>query len=305
MSEFNELGDDFSEFNKEMGKAVEKAKISKEGAVILNKAIEEKKEELDIKTTEELVKVLPRADAPKHGAIELVNVYDIALTSEKNLTRTKYFESLDIKKELYPDLTFTPNEAASLTAFYGRMVWGINSVVALKCRAEKCAFADSCPYQQMGKAPLGKPCLIELDLLSYHTKRFMEEFEVDPNSHSELMLVQELSELIIYEMRVTRYLAEDEEASTLSFEEILTTPEGSEITTKVEHWAWGTKEKIKTRRMKILDSLMALRKSKGIPDKEGSTPQQDYKNFVSGIMQKIDDIVNKSTIQEAEIIKEG
>lgn len=304
MNSFGEFEDeDMGAFNKQLNEAVGKVKRQKKDAVVLNKAIEEKKEELNIESTEELAKILPRADYKEHGAVEVINVYDIALTVDKNLTRTKYFTSLDVKKDLYPDLTFTPQEAASLNAFYGRMVWGINSVVALKCRGNECPFAKECPYVQMDKAPLGKPCLIEVDLLAYHTKKFMEEFEVDPNSHSELMLVQELSELMIYEMRVTRFLAEDVEASTLSFEEILTTPEGNEISTKVEHWAWGTKEKIKNRRMKILDSLMALRKSKGSPDKDGDRPQQDYKTFVSGIMQKIDDIVNKSKIEDAEIIE--
>ena len=228
-------------------------------------------------------------------SLELVRIDGIALTDTGKLTRARYFNKMDVRNQIYVDMTFTKEEAQGIQGRMGHLSTGVNSVTALKCMGAQCSFAADCPYQQIGKAPLGKSCLIEVDLLLYHSQRFMKEFEVDPEDHTEILLVQELSELVIYEMRVARVLATPENA-LLFQEEIKMDKEGNEIRNEQIHWAWELKDKIKNRRMKILDALNATRKSKNIQADNGPASFGDFVKTLTDKMDKIQQIQNTEEV---------
>lgn len=242
-------------------KVAEATKRSVENKEKLKEVVEKAKEELGVKTDEELLEVLPDQKKSEHGAIELVGYNGVALTDQGKLTKTHFFNSLKLSRDIYKDMALTQSESQGLIAAFRTLSTGTNSVLPMKCTGPSCPFAEQCPYMQINKAPIGLACPVELELLLYHTERFMKEFDVDPEEHSELMLVQELAELIVYEMRITRILSKEENAM-LKFDEIMYTPDGDMMTTTKIHWAWELKEKIKNRRFKLLDLMMGTRKSK-------------------------------------------
>jgi len=224
-------------------------------------AILKAKESHDVQTDNELKETLPEHNAQEHGVVATVNINDIALTEKGEITRTKFFEKMQVNKELYGDIALSSKEARSLALTFRNLTTGVNSVIPLKCTGEECPFSDVCWFVQNEKAPIGKPCIIEHQLLYYHTQRFIEEFDVDMHDHSEVMLVQELSELIVYEMRITKILGQAQNASMMGLK-LKFSPDGEAIEEETIHWAWTLKEQIKNRRMKILSSLNATRQTK-------------------------------------------
>ncbi len=74
-------------------------------------------------------------------------------------------------------------------------------------------------------------------------------------------LVSELAEFNIYEMRITKYLAENHQ--TL-LQDVMTgvDPNGNIIQNQEISRAFDLKERIKKNRMKVLEALMATRKEK-------------------------------------------
>ena len=265
-------------FNEALGKAIEKHNVDSET---------------------ELKEVVPPQDAEKYGKIEAVKLNGLALTSDGAITRTSYFDNIDIKEEFYGNIVLSSEEAKKLAMTFKHLVKGVNALVPLTCTGPRCPFADQCPLVQMNKAPIGKPCLLEYELLDYNTKRFIEEFDVDMNNYSEVMMIQELSELIVYEMRASRALADPENAQLFGIR-FKFSPEGEAIEEQVIHWAWELKEKIKNRRMRILDALMATRKNKAsVKDKKEDKESALYYRQMADLINSIDKVrTNYTNIEE-------
>lgn len=234
------------------------------------KLLLEEKEKQNVEKEEDLV--LPEQNSQKHGTIALVKLNNIALTTEGKLTKTHFFENMLANNEhLYGDIVLTPEEAHQLSATYRRLSTGVSAVVPMKCTGDKCPFKDDCIYYQINKAPIGRPCKLEYDLLAYHTQKFIEQFNIDPDNHTDIMLVQELSELLIYEMRIARILGgwlpnndSNYPAQAMMSKKTKFTPDGEIVEEESLHWAFDAMDRIKNRRLKILDALIGTPKTKKI-----------------------------------------
>jgi len=272
------------------------------------KLMEEQTERGDkIKAAAENTDVIEKYDKKKHGEMQLVTIDSLVLTESGELTRSSFFDKITIARDQYGEIALTPDEAIKLKRAYSTMTTGINSSVPLICRAEQCPFAQSCIHVELENAPIGRQCPIELELLYYHTRKFIEEFDVPMDRHSEVMLVQELAELIIYETRVTKTLAKSE-FGDLRGERVKFSPDGEEFREDTEHWAFGVKERIKTRRMKILDALNATRKNKAAQkaiEDAVNLETKDYTSRANSIMNKLADIYNQLSVQDAVIVEES
>jgi len=243
-----------------------------------------------------LKEILPPKKA-SDGNLQLIKMNGLALTEDMHLTKAAFFDNLQCDNEKYGNITLTASQAKSLANTYRKLSTGVNSVVPIRCVGEKCPFKDDCWYYKEDKAPIGEGCLIERDLLIFHTKRLMDEYAVEPNRHSELMLMQELAETYIYEMRATMVLAKPENAEMYGIRYKFT-PDGEPIEEKAIHWAYELKEKIKNRRLKILDALIGTRKSKAAVIGNLADKQTDYTSNVKAIREKIE---NASKIFNGEL----
>lgn len=275
----------------------------------LSEMIKEAQEKYDVKDEEELVEKLPVQNNIKHGEIELVKLNGLALTEQGILTRAGFFENLEItKKDHYGDIMLTKEEANKLSRAYRKLSTGVNSIVPMTCKAYDCKMANRCPYVEMDKAPLGRPCLLEEDMLNYHTVKFMNQFDVKTEDHSEVLLVQELAELVILEMRLTIIMSgsSDSLEQMMGGWKIVFSPEGDKEELMTEHWAFAAKEKIKNRRMKILDSLMATRKVQAQINKNKKEAKDDgsYTSYVKNMKAMFESIRETEEVQYTEINKE-
>lgn len=246
--------------------------------------IEAEMQEGGFENEEELKESLPKQDSREHGSLSLVKLDGLALTTSGELTRTDFFTNLEIDREKYGDIMLTADEARSLATTYRKLSTGMNAVTPLTCGGNLCPFSKSCWYHEHGKAPIGKPCLVEYDLLNFYTKKFMEEYDVKPEDFSEMLLIGELAETIVLEMRPTKVLSEPGNARMNGLQTKFS-PQGDEIQEEVIHWAFELKERLKSRRMKILDALMGTRKSKASKkdDNAAGNPIQQYLSTLQGI----------------------
>lgn len=237
-----------------------------------------------------------------------ININGIQVHEDGQITKTRYFEILQIDEDDYPDLKFTEEEAQKISNQMRFLSTGLNAAIPILCTGPSCPFAKSCPYQKIGKAPIGKPCILEKQLITYWTERYVAEFDVDMQNLTELHLVSELAEFDIYEMRITKYLAE--EHPTLMQEVVTAVTEEGNIVSNMEiSRAFDLKERIKRSRMKVLESLMATRKEKvkiNAVSGNASTAQQlsDIKSKLDSFNKDIqgvkvrDEVIAEYTVEE-------
>jgi len=198
------------------------------------------------------------------GEDKIVEYYGdgTALTEKGDITKHNYLEFLNIKLHNYRDLHYTKEELESVRKHLRFLSTGHASAVPLLCAAEKCPFASTCPLQLIGRAPLGKQCIPENEFVNLKRRQYMEEYEIDPRQPSMMTLVNELAEIDIYEMRATLNLAKNENADLFIDEVVNVTESGHQITQKRIHPAFEIKEKLKNRRMRILEVLVGTPKEK-------------------------------------------
>lgn len=119
----------------------------------------------------------------------------------------------------------------------------------------------NCPLVAENKAPIGKDCLIEVNLIKYWMSKYVQEFNVDPNSLTDLHMVAKLCEYDILEMRASKYLKSSD--TTLLTDFITAYDEqGNPISNKTISPAFELKERIDRMRSKTLKELVATREAK-------------------------------------------
>lgn len=104
-------------------------------------------------------------------------------------------------------------------------------------------------------------CLVETQLIEYWLEKYQNEFNVDDNSITDMHMIARLCEYDIYDMRVTRYLAENDQTLLVDFISSYD-EEGNPISNKATSAAFEVKERIDRLRSKTLKELMATREAK-------------------------------------------
>lgn len=119
----------------------------------------------------------------------------------------------------------------------------------------------NCPLYQENIAPVGMTCLVEANLIEYWLEKYQKEFNVADDSITDMHMIARLCEYDVYDMRVTRYLAENDQTLLTDFVSSFA-EDGTPITNKATSVAFDVKERIDRLRSKTLKELMATRESK-------------------------------------------
>jgi len=205
-----------------------------------------------------VVEELPRQD---NLPGRYIGVTGIRIKEDGTITKDDYLKKLQIDESIYQNMNFTEEEIKTVAHAMKRQSSGINSSIPIRCTGDMCPFKASCPYMAIGKPPIAKPCLVEAQLVHHWTEQYIEEFNVDPANITELHMVSELAEFNIYEMRITKYLAENH--PTLMQDVVVGVDNNGNVIENQEiSKAFDLKDRIKKNRMKVLESLMATRKEK-------------------------------------------
>lgn len=173
-------------------------------------------------------------------------------------------------------------EAIQLAVGMSHTKHGLYASIPMLCKAEECPYAAVCPLVEMGKAPKGERCPLEIAMILKKYEEYSREFGIDDNNVVDMSLVKDL---IDYDVQLFR--AENKIAVQGDFVEdvVVTVTEGGEaITAPQLSKATEYKDKIMTKRFKILELMNSTRK-----DKAGDkmTIQLDPSSYASQLMAQV------------------
>lgn len=173
-------------------------------------------------------------------------------------------------------------EAIQLAVGMAQTKHGLYASIPMLCKGEECPYAAVCPLVEMGKAPVGERCSLEIAMILKKYEEYSQEFGIDENNVVDMGLVKDL---IDYDIQLFR--AENKIAVQGDFVEdvVVTVTEGGEaITAPQLSKATEYKDKIMTKRFKILELMNSTRK-----DKAGDkmTISLDPSSYASQLMSQI------------------
>lgn len=215
----------------------------------------------------ELATTIKRSMDKKESGYSKAVAYSLGgevLNENGEISKTDFFKFLDLKNtEDYADITLTAEEADKFRKSIQAMSTGVQAVVPLRCPGKDiCKFASHCELAKMNKAPVGRMCLPEAELITFFRKKFITEYEVIPSNATDMGLVNELAELEIYEMRCNMSLSKPEAQDLTQEDMVGASNTGEPLYQKKVHVSWEIKERIKVRKMKLLEALVGTRKEK-------------------------------------------
>jgi hypothetical protein len=187
---------------------------------------------------------------------------ELVKVTPNQLTRDNYFNYLQHNLDDYSEMEFTPQEASKLTNHIKRLSTGASAMTPLVCHGPQCPFASRCPLQQMGKAPIGKQCLIEVQLMKDFIIRAMMEYDVDPNSFTEVAYINELAEIEVLLMRLNMSISRPENAELVIDQIVAIGQDGTPVIQKQVSPYQEQKEKLLARRSRVIKLMVGDRQEK-------------------------------------------
>jgi hypothetical protein len=192
----------------------------------------------------------------------MVTLGGTARTASGKLTKSGYLRFLGHDLDQYEDIELSPEQARSIHNHLEKLATGTTAMVPLYCAGARCPFAARCPLQQMSKAPLGRQCLIETQLLKAYVLQYFEEFDIDPANWTEVAYVNELAEIDIYLLRLNMLLARPENAELVTDQTVGISHEGEPILQKQISPYMEQKDKLYNRRSKVIKLMVGDRQEK-------------------------------------------
>lgn len=183
-----------------------------------------------------------------------------ALTEAGQLTKHKYFEFLNLDLEEY-NIEFTPEEAKRIRGHLGKMSTGSTSMTPQIC-SPSCPWKNRCPLYQINKHPLGLPCLVEVNLLREWTTAYFNEYQVDPNSFTEISMINELAEIEVMQWRLNMIIARPENIEMTTENIVGVSRDGDPFYQKQVSVYLEAKEKLAARKTKLIKLMVGDRQEK-------------------------------------------
>jgi len=157
------------------------------------------------------------------------------------------------------------------------------SSIPMSCEAVKCIFAETCPLFKENLAPKGKPCPIEMSIVSQFTTEYMNQLEVHPDNLVEVSMIRDLVDQEVQYLRKTKLLAKEHfiQENTIGVDE-----DGQPILKKELHLAVELEDKLHKRRKDLRNQLLATREAKA----KAGQMQVDSAQAISDILYKVQSI---------------
>lgn len=236
---------------------------------------------------------------------DLVTVGGLARTETGKLTKSDYFRWIGHDLDDYDQISMTPTEAKKINMHLRKLSTGSTAMIPLYCGGSACPFSDRCPLQAMGKAPIGKQCLLEVQLIKEFIVRYFKEFDIDPNNFTEVGYINELAEIMIMEMRLNMCLARPENAELVTDSIVNITHDGTPIVQKVISPFMEQKERLGNRKSRIIKLMVGDRQEKYKKeaalkvklDTDPSSHMARMRSQLESLQRKLDGVANKEQDQ--------
>lgn len=131
--------------------------------------------------------------------------------------------------------------------------------IPMSCRGRKCIYADTCPLLAKNLAPEGKPCPIEMAMVSQFTNALMDELNVSPSSMVEVAMVRDLVDQEVQTWRASKILAQEDMVKEIV---VGVNADGEPIFGEDINKAIEIHERLLKRKKDLRNQLMATREKK-------------------------------------------
>ena len=137
---------------------------------------------------------------------------------------------------------------------------GVMSSIPMRCKGSGCPYRASCPLIKHNMSPEGNPCPLELNMIITMFEQVCEELGVDPDaSYIDAALIRDLCNVYIQEVRASKILADEH----FIMENVMSIDrDGNPIYRKEAHVAIFYSNKLHTRKLQILNALIATREAR-------------------------------------------
>lgn len=164
---------------------------------------------------------------------------------------------------------------------------GVMSSIPMRCKGVKCSYASSCPLIKHKMSPDGNPCPLELNMIITMFESICDELGVNPDdSYIDAALIRDLCNIYIQETRASKVLADEHFImdNVLSIDK-----DGNPIYRKEAHVAIFYTNKLHTRKLQILNALIATREArikatKRAADSVNLVGQADLMHAMGGLL---------------------
>ncbi len=196
------------------------------------------------------------------------------IKSDGTTKKSDLFKFLDLHPDDYSHITYTPEEAARVRAHMMHLSTGATAAIPLICAGSKCPFAQKCPFMKIDRerrkvdpaaplvTPVGLACLVEVQLLSQWTKLYIDEYDIDPNSFTEISLIRELAEIELMLWRLNNNLAKPEHAEMVVQQDVGIDKQGNKLTRMEISSLFEAKERLNTRKARVIKLMVGDRQEK-------------------------------------------
>lgn len=229
---------------------------------------------------------------------DLVTLSGLAQTRDGTLATSQYFKFLNHDLDDYSDQLYTAEEAKKIDAHLKKLSTGTTAMTPMWCGGDLCPFKQGCVFWQMGKAPVGLKCLVEVQLIKQKMIDYMTEYDVDPTNATEVAYVNELVELEIYDNRLSMNLAKADNVELVMDQMLGLDRDGDVMSQRSISPFLDAKERIGNRKSKIHKMMVADRESQykkqaALKEKDtgdASVKQADMKRKLDELTRKLDDV---------------
>jgi len=226
-----------------------------------------------------------------------------AWTDIENKTHKTLQQTLEAGAEDYSDIELNKEQEKVLLKTLKKMATGAATFAPMRCAASQCPFARECALQQMNKAPLDKDCLLETTMLKESVMNYVVEYDVDPNSFTEIGICTELAEIEVLQWRLTMTLRRPENATLVTDQSVGIDRDGNVITNLQVSPIFEQKQKLANRKSKLVKLMVGDRQEKY--RREAALKQktdEDASSSMANVKQQLKDLQSQVKKADSQII---
>lgn len=208
------------------------------------------------------------------NATELMKLDGTLVKSDGTEKKTGFFDFLEIPAGDYTDIYFTKAEAEHIQARMRSLSTGSTAAIPLICTGKKCPFSAQCIFLRLDEerrkedpgaklmTPLGRSCLLEVNLVTQWTRMYLTQFEVTEEDVVDFFYCRELAEIDLMNWRLNNNLAKPENAELVMDVNVGVDKKGNPLTRQETSAFFEAKEKLAARRSRIIKFMAGDRQEK-------------------------------------------
>lgn len=245
---------------------------------------------------------------------QMITLGGTALTQSGKLTKSNFFRFIGHNLDEYDNVALTKDEAVKIHHHLQKLTTGSAAMVPMYCGGDVCPFKDRCPLYQMKKHPLGKQCLIEVQLMKEWIIRYFEEYDIDPNNFTEIGYINELAEIEIMLMRLNMNLAKPSNSELVVDQVVGIANDGqTPLLMKQISPFMELKDKLQSRRSRIIKLMVGDRQEqykkeaalKVKLDKDPSSKQAEMRAKLEALSRELDNFNQEGRGKDSSTSRSG